>query len=77
MKSQREQVLKYMELYGSITQADAVSCFHCYRLGARIFELKEQGIPIQKKTETVKRPDGTYYSFARYSIMKEAETSGN
>lgn len=66
-----------MEMHGSITQAEAVSRFHCYRLGARIFELKEQGVPIQKKTETGKRPDGTYYSFARYSIMKEDDAIGN
>lgn len=46
--SQRNKILEYMKIHGSITQAEAVSELHCYRLGARIFELKERGVPIKK-----------------------------
>lgn len=75
MKSQCEQVLHYMEIHGSITQAEAVSRLNCYRLGARIFELKERGFPIKKEMESKRRADGTACSFARYSLG-EVETHG-
>lgn len=68
--SQSNKILEYMKTHGSITQAEAVSAFHCYRLGARIFELKERGIPIKRSIETGNRSDGSHYSFARYSIGK-------
>lgn len=70
-----EKILQYMEKHGSITQAEAVDKFHCYRLGARIFDLKVQGIPIKTETATGKREDSTPYSFARYSIIKEDDTN--
>lgn len=71
--TQCEKILQYMEHNGSIAQAEAVDHFHCYRLGARIFDLKAQGIPIKTETVTGKREDGTPYSFARYSIIKEVQ----
>lgn len=71
--SQRNKILEHMRLFGSITQAEAISRFHCYRLGARIFELKKQGVPIKKETVVRRRADGTYYSFAKYSIAEEAD----
>lgn len=69
--TQCEKILQYMELNGSITQAEAVDRSHCYRLGARVFDLKAQGIPIKTETVYGKRADGTAYSFARYSLIKE------
>lgn len=66
--TQCEKIFQYMERNGSITQAEAVDHFHCYRLGARIFDLKARGIPIKTETVTGKREDGSAYSFARYSI---------
>lgn len=70
--TQCEKILQYMERNGSITQAEAVERFHCYRLGARIFDLKSKGFPIKTETVTGKRGDGTAYSFAKYSLQKEA-----
>lgn len=66
-----EAILRYMEQHGSITQAEAVDKFHCYRLSGRIYDLKKRGIPIKTETVTGKRKDGTAYSFARYSIIKD------
>lgn len=71
--TQCKKILQYMEKHGSITQAEAVSEFHCYRLGARVFDLKAQGIPIKTETVTGKREDGAKYLFARYSLIKEDE----
>lgn len=55
--SQCTDILRFMEETGGITQAEAVTEFGCYRLSARINELKKHGKPV---------------SFARYSLQKEA-----
>lgn len=44
----------------------------CYRLGARIWDLKAQGVPIKSETVTGKNRYGERTCFARYSIIKEA-----
>lgn len=44
--TQNEMILAYLEKYGSITQAEAMASIGCYRLGARIWELKRRGIKI-------------------------------
>ena len=51
--TQCERILRHLQDYGSITQAEAVTEYGCYRLGARIWDLKAQGVPI--KSETVIR----------------------
>lgn len=35
--TQNERILRHMRDYGSITQADALTDYGCYRLGARIY----------------------------------------
>lgn len=72
--SQCANILQYMKETGGITQAKAVAEFGCYRLSARIADLKAQGVPI--KTETVKRKNrfGEPVTFARYSLQKEVKT---
>lgn len=53
-------------------QAEAVTEYGCYRLGARIWDLKAQGVPIKSETVTGKNRYGERTCFARYSIIKEA-----
>lgn len=36
--TQCERILRHLQDYGSITQAEAVTEYGCYRLGARIWE---------------------------------------
>ena len=48
----KHQILEYMRKYGSITPMEALREFGCYRLGARIYELRVSGVRI--KTELVK-----------------------
>lgn len=38
--TQCERILRHLQDYGSITQAEAVTEYGCYRLGARIWDLK-------------------------------------
>ena len=60
--SQNTQILNYLKTHPrGLTQAQAVDKFNCYRLGARIYDLKEKGHPIG--VEMVKKNDKR---FARY-----------
>lgn len=57
-----------MEDYGSITQAEAVSFYVCYRLGARISDLKKLGVKIRSERVTVKNRYGDPVCFSRYFL---------
>lgn len=65
-----ERILRHLQDYGSITQAEAVTEYGCYRLGARIFDLKAQGVPIRSERVTGKNRYDEPVSFSRYSIVK-------
>lgn len=71
--SQCADILRYMEETGGITQAEAIAEFGCYRLSARISDLKKRGIPIAAKPITKLNRYGKPVSFARYSIIKGVE----
>ena len=66
--TQCERILRHLQAYGSITQAEAVTEYGCYRLGARIWDLKAQGVPIKSETVTGKNRYGERTCFARYSL---------
>lgn len=68
--TQCERILRHLQDYGSITQAEAVTEYSCYRLGARIWDLKAQGIPIRSERVTGKNRYDEPVSFSRYSIVK-------
>lgn len=73
--TQCEKILQYMEETGSITQAEAVSEFGCYRLSARIADLKKQGVAIKSEPVERKNRYGETVRFARYSLV-DSENSG-
>lgn len=62
--SQAKRVLEYMEKHGSISQAEAISAFSCYRLAAKIFDLRKEGYVI--KTERV--PFSNEYTNGYYAV---------
>lgn len=68
--TQCERILRHLQDYGSITQAEAVTEYGCYRLGARIWDLKAQGIPIRSERVTGKNRYDEPVSFSRYAIVK-------
>lgn len=68
--TQCERIMRHLQDYGSITQAEAVSEYGCYRLGARIWDLKAQGVPIRSERVTGKNRYDEPVSFSRYSIVK-------
>lgn len=62
--SQCQRILNYMKQGKSLTPTQALSRFGCFRLAARIADLKESGHTIT--TEMVKR-DGK--RFAKYRLV--------
>jgi hypothetical protein len=62
--TQIDQILEHLKAGNSITPIDALNMFGCFRLGARIFDLRERGYLIA--TEYEKNNGKTY---ARYSLM--------
>ena len=55
---------------GPITPREALERFGCFRLAARIGELKEAGLPIQTEYICERNRYGEAVRFARYSIAK-------
>lgn len=62
--SQTDRVLKHLESGKKLTPMQALNRYGCFRLGARIWDLRQRGYPIQ--SEAVKK-DGKH--FARYFMV--------
>lgn len=67
MQTQNKQVLEYMREHGSISQREAVG-FGCYRLSARIHDLREQGYKITSTTRRFTSRTGRGGYYAEYSL---------
>ena len=66
--TQCDMILRYLQEHGSITQAEAAVEIGCWRLGARIWDLKAAGYSIRRDTVTKKNKYGKPVSFARYHL---------
>ncbi len=64
--SQEQAILAWLKAGNSITPLDALSLFGCFRLAARIADLRSEGWDI--RTESVKTPSGKYV--ARYQLAE-------
>ncbi|WP_218966269.1 helix-turn-helix domain-containing protein [Snodgrassella alvi] len=64
--TQTSQILEYMRAGNSITPLDALRKFGCMRLGARIYDLKQDGYVIN--TLMVK-DEKSGRRYARYSLV--------
>ena len=69
--NQAQKILDYMERHGSITPQEAMKELGIMRLGARIYDLKEEGVKIISETEIGKNRDGNTVHYARYRLEKE------
>ena len=49
-KTQANAILAHMKAGHTITALEALNRFNCFRLAARIYDLKEAGHPVQKRT---------------------------
>lgn len=66
-KSQCKKILAYLKEGNGITSAIAVTKFGCYRLAARISDLKKKGYNIG--TEMIGKGFGSY---AEYRLVPES-----
>lgn len=69
--TQCERILRHMQDYGGITQAEAFTEYGISRLGARIYDLKAAGARIKSETVTGRNRYGEPISFSRYSLADE------
>ena len=60
--NQETQILNYMKKGNSITPLEALKKFNCFRLGARIYDLKSKGYGIRSKT--IKRNGKRFSSYS-------------
>lgn len=67
MKNQCERVLAYIKKHGSITTLEAMRDIGVARLGARICELRAEGVRIRGVTEYGKNQYGKYH-YTRYYL---------
>jgi hypothetical protein len=70
-KTQKEKVRQYLESGRSITPIEALEMFGSFRLGAIIFTLREEGMPI--KTDFVTNRYKT--KFAKYTLEQKIQPS--
>ncbi|MFN3925688.1 MAG: helix-turn-helix domain-containing protein [Pseudarthrobacter sp.] len=66
--SQADRVLAALLEGKTITPLEALWSFGCYRLAARVHDLRRRGIPVM--TELVRAPNGT--RVARYYVPAQA-----
>ena len=64
--SQTEQIRAHLQQGYSITPLEALDRFGCMRLGARIKELRDAGMPIEKDMDPDPRT-GKRYARYRYA----------
>lgn len=69
MESQNTQIKAYLQSGKSLTALDALHQFGCFRLGARIHNLKEQGMNIESKMVQI-ISGGKKKMVARYTLKK-------
>ena len=60
--SQEKQILEYLQSGKKLTPIDALNMFGCFRLGARICDLRSKGYNIDNESKTG--------SFAVYKLNK-------
>lgn len=65
-ESQRKKIACYLKSGRSLTQDEAIRMFGCYRLSARIFELREQGMDIKTEIKTMKHREGDETFITQY-----------
>lgn len=63
-ESQCTKILAYLQTGKSITGMEALKKFDCFRLGARIYDLKDRGYAIE--SELIQLPNGK--RVARYTL---------
>ena len=70
--TQKEMILKHLQMFGSITPFKALEEYGVYRLSAVIFDLRADKVNIDTNYITRKNRFGKNVTFAEY-ILKKGE----
>jgi len=71
--NQCDRIIEYIKDFGSITTLEAFTELGVVRLGARISELRKNGVKIEDKPETVKNRYGEKCHIKRYYIKEQKQ----
>lgn len=71
--TQCEQILEYMKTGASVTPLEALSRFGCFRLAARISDLRDRGNVIEMQKMSYTTQAGVKKTVASYRLIREAE----
>ena len=69
--TQEQAVRNHIINNGSITQAQAVRLYGCYRLSARIYDMRKDGYEIATQYKTSKNRFGYVSVYANYVLLKK------
>lgn len=69
--SQQAQILEYLKSHRGISQAEAIDAFGCYRLSARIKDLRDRGFYVSVIMEDGVNRFGRPTRYARYFLSKK------
>lgn len=67
----KQRVLEYLLEHGTITPMDALNNFGCYRLGARIFDLRRDGHRIDTEIVHDTYRFGEAMHYAKYTLRED------
>lgn len=70
METQKRQILAYLQTGATLSPLEALQRFGCFRLAARIANLRDEGYDIVTFRDEVYYPDGTKKTFARYALKE-------
>lgn len=68
-KTQKSEVLKYMQTHAGITSIQAIEKFGATRLSDIIFRLRKEGYEIETEQITKKNRYGHATTFVKYSLV--------
>ena len=69
MESQNARIKAYLQSGKSLTALDGLHLFNCFRLGARIHDLKNEGMNIESQLIEI-TSDGRKKHISRYKLIR-------
>ena len=72
-QAQSKMILEHLKTHGSIDLYQAAELFGCFRLSARIYDLKEAGHKIESVMMDGINRFGARTRFARYTLIGKKE----
>lgn len=73
---QTERLLAWFATGRSITPLEALDAFGCFRLGARVYDLRKAGHLIERELIEVATAHGAIARVARYTYLGAPDVSG-